>query len=162
MYKASMSQDIVKKKAAYPTELTEMQRRFCEHMIMNEGRTTRTAAAIAAGYSEKSATQEAAGLIQNPKIQKYLHQRMNEVNRGLVLTRDNYIKRQMILSQKIEKEEKASKTAAHEALIGKAGGLFIETRITTSMSEMDFDERMKRIKELKEIQKDRTKLISES
>ena len=108
-----MSQNIVKKKAAYPTELTEMQRRFCEHMIMNEGRTTRTAAAIAAGYSEKSATQEAAGLIQNPKIQKYLHQRLNEVNRGLVLTRDNYIKRQMILSQKIEKEEKASKTAAH-------------------------------------------------
>ena len=67
-----MSQDIVKKKAAYPTELTEMQRRFCEYLIMNEGRTTRTAAAIAAGYSEKSATQEAAGLIQNPKIQKYL------------------------------------------------------------------------------------------
>ncbi len=58
----------------------------------------------------------------------------------------------MMLSQKIEKEEKASKTAAHEALIGKAGGLFIETRINTSMSEMDFDERMKRIKELREIQ----------
>ena len=72
MYKASMSQKIVKKKAAYPTELTEMQRRFCEHLIMNEGRTTRTAAAIEAVYSEKSATQEAAGLIQNPKIQKYL------------------------------------------------------------------------------------------
>jgi len=30
------------------------------------------------------------------------------------------------------------------------------------MSEMDFEDRMKRIKELKEIQKDRTKLISES
>ena len=36
-----MSQEIVKKKAAYPTELTEMQRRFCEYLIMNEGRTTR-------------------------------------------------------------------------------------------------------------------------
>ena len=33
-----MSQYIVKKKAAYPTELTEMQRRFCEYLIMNEGR----------------------------------------------------------------------------------------------------------------------------
>ena len=42
MYKASMSRDIVKKKAAYPIELTEMQRRFCEYLIMNEGRTTRT------------------------------------------------------------------------------------------------------------------------
>ena len=66
-----MSQEIVKKKAAYPTELTEMQRRFCEYLIMNEGRTTRTEAAIHAGYSPKSATQEAAGLMQNPKIQKY-------------------------------------------------------------------------------------------
>ena len=44
-----MSREIVKKKAAYPTELTEMQRRFCEYLIMNEGRTTRTEAAIHAG-----------------------------------------------------------------------------------------------------------------
>ena len=166
MYKASMSQDIVKKKAekkiAHIVELTEMQRRFCEQLIMNEGRITRTAAAIAAGYAEKYATQEAAGLIRNPKIQKYLHYRLNEVNRGLVLTRVNYLKRQYMLSAKIEREEKASKTAAHEALIGKAGGLFIETRINASMNEMDLEDRMKRIKELKEIQKDRTKLISES
>ena len=140
-----MSQDIVKKKTAFLTELTEMQRRFCEHIIMNEGRTTRTAAAIAAGYAEKYATQEAAGLIRNPKI-----------------TRDNYLKRQYMLSAKIERDEKASKTAAHENLIGKAGGLFIETRINTNMSDIDFDERMKRIKELKDIQKDRVKLISES
>ena len=38
----------------------------------------------------------------------------------------------------------------------------IETRINTNMSDIDFDERMKRIKELKDIQKDRVKLISES
>ena len=161
-----MSQKIVKKKAEkkiiHIVELTEMQRRFCEQLIMNEGRITRTAAAIAAGYAEKYATQEAAGLIRNPKIQKYLHYRLNEVNRGLVLTRENYLKRQYMLSAKIEREEKASKTAAHEALIGKAGGLFIETRITASMNEMDLEDRMKRIKELKEISKDRTELISES
>ena len=54
-----MSQDIVKKKAAYPTELTEMQRRFCEYLIMNEGRTTHQDAALAAGYSPKRAKQEA-------------------------------------------------------------------------------------------------------
>ena len=40
MYKASMNQEIVKKKRGYPTELTEMQRRFCEFLVMNEGRTT--------------------------------------------------------------------------------------------------------------------------
>ena len=52
-----MKQDVVQKKAAYPTELTEMQRRFCEYLIMNEGRTTRKEAAIKAGYAEKSAAQ---------------------------------------------------------------------------------------------------------
>ena len=87
-----MSQEIVKKKAAYPTELTEMQRRFCEYLIMNEGRTTRTEAAIHAGYSPKSATQEAAGLIQNPKIQRYLQSRSNEVNRAFTVTRNNYVR----------------------------------------------------------------------
>ena len=99
MYKASMSQDIVKKKAAYPVELTEMQRRFCEYLIMNEGRTTRTEAAIHAGYSRKSATQEAAGLIQNPMIQKYIQHRSNEVNSAFTVTKNNYVRRQQILSQ---------------------------------------------------------------
>ena len=72
MYKASMSQNIVKKKAAYPVELTEMQRRFCEYLIMNEGRTTHQDAALSAGYSPKRAKQEAYELLQSPKIQKYL------------------------------------------------------------------------------------------
>ena len=87
MYKASMSQDIVKKKAAYPVELTEMQRRFCEYLIMNEGRTTHQDAALAAGYSPKRAKQEAYELLQSPKIQKYLQSRANEVNRGFAVTK---------------------------------------------------------------------------
>ena len=57
-----MSKEIVNKKAAHPQELTEMQRRFCEYLIMNEGRTTHQDAAIAAGYSEKRARVEASEL----------------------------------------------------------------------------------------------------
>ena len=67
-----MKQDIVKKKAAFPTDLTEMQRRFCEYLIMNEGRTTHQDAALAAGYSPNRAKQEAYELLQMPKIKKYL------------------------------------------------------------------------------------------
>ena len=70
-----MSKEIVNKKAAHPQELTEMQRRFCEYLIMNEGRTTHQDAAIAAGYAPKNARFEAYGLMQNPKIQKYLAKR---------------------------------------------------------------------------------------
>ncbi len=156
MYKATMSQKIVKKKAAYPVELTEMQRRFCEYLLFKEGRTTGTDAAIAAGYAEKSAAVEASRLKQNPAIQRYLQKRTNEINRGLTLTRDNYIRRQMRLSDKVEKDEKASKTVGHETLIGKAGGL-LNGYISESSNQIDIAERMKRINELKEIQKDRLK-----
>ena len=55
MYNARMKQEVVKKKKGYPTELTEMQRRFCEYMVMNEGRTTAKDAAIHAGYATKYA-----------------------------------------------------------------------------------------------------------
>ena len=75
-----MKQEVIKKKARYPTELTEMQRRFCEYLVMHEGRTTAKDAAIAAGYSPKNASQEAYGLQQNHDIQMYLTKRMNEVN----------------------------------------------------------------------------------
>ncbi len=46
-----MTQEVVKKETNFPTDLTEQQRRFCEYLIMNEGRTTHQDAAIAAGYN---------------------------------------------------------------------------------------------------------------
>ena len=35
-----------------PKRLTEMQKRFAEYLVFNEGRTTGADAAIAAGYSD--------------------------------------------------------------------------------------------------------------
>ena len=164
MYKASMSQEIVKKKAAYPTELTEMQRRFCESLIMIEGRTTRTEAAIHAGYSPKSATQEAAGLIQNPKIQRYLQARSNEVNRAFTVTKNNYVRRQQVLSQKLVDDGKIDKALGYETLIGKATGQFSETNYNVNINATDLKEREAEIKRLKELNEKRitdTKLIKE-
>ena len=126
MYNASMKQEIVKKKAGYPTELTEMQRRFCEYLVMNEGRTTGKDAAIAAGYVPKTAKQEAYRLQQNPKVQMYLTQRMNEVNKAFVVNRHNYLKRQIKLSQMVEEgHPHAAKAAPFESHIAKAMGLFV-------------------------------------
>ena len=71
MYKASMSQEIVKKKADIPVDLTEMQRRFVDFLAYRQGRSTFTAAAIAAGYSEKRANREGSELMKNPKVQRY-------------------------------------------------------------------------------------------
>ena len=124
-----MSQDIVKKKAAYPIELTEMQRRFCEYLVMNEGRTTGKDAAIAAGYVPKTAKQEAYRLQQNPKVQMYLTQRMNEVNKAFVVNRHNYLKRQIKLSQMVEEgHPHAAKAAPFESHIAKAMGLFVDRK----------------------------------
>jgi|TARA_R100001163_G_scaffold34887_1_gene26894 phage terminase small subunit len=156
-----MSQEIVKKKAAYPTELTEMQRRFCEYLIMNEGRTTRREAAIHAGYSPKSATQEAAGLIQNPKIQNYILKRSNEVNRAFTVTKGNYVRRQQVLSQALVDQGKIEKALGFENLIGKATGQFIETHIHGKLSDLSKEEKLDRIKRLKSLQEERLKITSE-
>jgi|TARA_R110002020_G_scaffold2705_1_gene12724 hypothetical protein len=157
-----MSQDIVKKKAAYPTELTEMQRRFCEYLIMNEGRTTHQDAALAAGYSPKRAKQEAYELLQMPKIQKYLQSRANEVNRGFAVTKGNYVRRQQVLSQALVDQGKIDKAAAFEQLIGKATGQFVETHIHGNLSDLSREEKLEEIKRLKILRDERVKLIDKS
>ena len=162
MYKASMSQEIVKKKAAYPTELTEMQRRFCEYLIMNEGRTTHQDAALAAGYSPKRAKQEAYELLQMPKIQKYLQSRANEVNRGFAVTKSNYVRRQQVLSQALVDQGKIDKAAAFEQLIGKATGQFVETHIHGNLSDLSREEKLEEIKRLKVLREERVKLLEKS
>jgi|TARA_Y100001938_G_scaffold44067_1_gene61093 phage terminase small subunit len=155
-----MSKEIVNKKAAYPTELTEMQRRFCEYLIMNEGRTTRTEAAIHAGYSPKSARQEAAGLMQNPKILKYLQHRSNEVNRAFTVTKNNYVRRQQILSQKLVDEGKTEKAVGFENLIGKATGQFVDIHLHGKISDMTNEEKLEEIKRIRQIQDERVKALS--
>ena len=144
-----MKQDIVQKKAAYPTELTEMQRRFCEYLIMNEGRTTR---------------KEAAGLIQNPKIQRYLQTRSNEVNRSFTVTKNNYVRRQQVLSQTLVDQGKIEKALGFENLIGKATGQFMDIHIHGNLNDITKAEKMEEIKRIKDLQKDRleaTKQITE-
>ena len=155
-----MSKEIVNKKAAYPTELTEMQRRFCEYLIMNEGRTTRTEAAILAGYSPKSARQEAAGLMQNPKILRYLQHRSNEVNRAFTVTKNNYVRRQQILSQKLVDEGKTEKAVGFENLIGKATGQFVDIHLHGKISDMTNEEKLEEIKRIRQIQDERVKALS--
>ena len=129
-------------------ELTQMQRTFCEYLVMNEGRTTNRDAALHAGYSPKRATVEASELMRQPHIQAYLTRRMNEVNKSFVVNRANFIKRQIRLSEKLEKEGKIDKTAAFEAMIGKAQGIFIDRKeiITRDLTAED---KLKRMEELR-------------
>ena len=157
-----MSKEIVNKKAAHPQELTEMQRRFCEYLIMNEGRPPHQDAAIAAGYAPKNARFEAYGLMQNPKIQKYLAKRSNEVNRSFAVTKHNYVRRQQILSQKLVDEGKTEKAVGFENLIGKATGQFVDIHLHGKISDMTNEEKLEEIKRIRQIQDERVKALSNS
>ena len=155
-----MNNNIVEKKAAYPVELTEMQRRFCEYLLFNEGRTTGTEAAIKAGYAEKSAAVEASRLKDNPKIRKYLQARSNEINRSYTVTRNNYVRRQQVLSQTLVDQGKIEKALGFENLIGKAKGLFSETHIHANLNDMTKEEKLEEIKRIRTIQDENIKLIT--
>jgi len=143
-----MKQEVIKKKARYPIELTEMQRRFCEYLVMHEGRTTAKDAAIAAGYSPKNASQEAYGLQQNHDIQMYLTKRMNEVNKSFVVNRHNYLKRQINLSKMVEDgHPHAAKAAPFESHIAKTMGLFVD-RKEIYTRDLTAEDKIKRKEEL--------------
>ena len=155
-----MKQEVAKKKSRYPIELTEMQRRFCEYLVMNEGRTTGKDAAIHAGYSPKSAAQEASNLQQEPKIQMYLTKRMNEVNKSFVVNRHNYLKRQINLSKMVEDgHPHAAKAAPFESHIAKAMGIFIDrkevyTRDLTAEDKLERkEELMAKMRKMKRVNK---------
>ena len=158
MYKASMSQELVKKKADVPVDLTEMQRRFVDYLVYNEGRTTHTDAALKAGYAPKSATQEASRLMRNPKVQAYYQKKSNEVNRAFTVTKGNYVRRQQVLSQKLVDEGKVDKALGFENLIGKATGQFIETHIHGNLNDLTKQEKLDEIKRLKTLQEERLKI----
>ena len=157
----AMKNDITQKKASYPTELTEMQRRFCEYLIMNEGRTTRKDAAIKAGYAEGSAAQEAAGLIQNPKILKYLQTRSNEINRSFTVTKNNYVRRQQVLSQTLVDQGKIEKALGFENLIGKATGQFVDIHLHGNINDISKADKLDEIKRIRELQKERLAAMKE-
>ena len=156
-----MKQDLVEKKAAYPTELTEMERRFCEYLIMNEGRTTRKEAAIKAGYAEKYAIQQAHILISKPKIQKYLQARSNEINRSFTVTKNNYVRRQQVLSQTLVDQGKIEKALGFENLIGKATGQFVDIHLHGNLNDITKEEKLQEIKRIRELQKDRLEAAKE-
>ena len=162
-----MSQELVKKEAANIEEsdgLTAMQRRFCDYLIFNEGRTTHQDAALKAGYAEVGAKQEAYRLLKNPKIQTYIAKRSGEVNRGFAVTKHNYVRRQQVLSQKLVDDGKIDKALGFETLIGKATGQFSETNYNVNINATDLKEREAEIKRLKALNEKRitdTKLIKE-
>ena len=130
-------------------DLTEMQRRFCDYLAYNQGRTTYTEAAIKAGYNENRARIEGSELMKNPKIQRYYRYKVNDVNRSLAVNRTNYIQRLIKLSNKAENKEIRDNCAPLEGLIGKAAGLL--GNVVHHVGESDLNELREEERRLKKI-----------
>ena len=151
-----MSKEVeVKKKLDIIMDLTPMQKKFVDYLVTFQGRTTKTKAALEAGYAEKYATQQAHILWNNPKVRRYYTFKAAEANRSLVVTKEIYVRHQQVLSSMLVDQNKIKDASAYEAHIGKATGQFSETNYNVNINASDLKEKEQEIKRLKELNETR-------
>ena len=136
-----------------PKRLTEMQKRFAEYIVFNEGKTTGMEAAIAAGYSKDRARVEASEL-QNPRhsplVVKYIGELREENQKKYEITFERHIAELAKLRELAIKRGSFSSAVNAEVSRGKAAGLYIEQKIIKTgkledMTEQELEMRMKQI-----------------
>ena len=138
-----------------PKRLTEMQKRFAEYLVYNEGRTTGSDAAIAAGYSEKRAKVEASEL-QNPRLSplvvQYIGELREEKLKKYEVTYDKHVAELGKIREEALKKGAFSAATNAEKNRGMAAGLYIDRKIIKTgkleeLSEAQLEEKMKKILE---------------
>ena len=136
-----------------PKRLTEMQKRFAEYIVFNEGRTTGADAAIAAGYSEKRARVEASEL-QNPRLSplvvQYIGQLREEKLKKYEVTYDRHVAELGKIREAALKKGAFSAATNAEKNRGMAAGLYIDRKIIKTgkledLSEEELELKMKKI-----------------
>ena len=138
-----------------PKRLTEMQKRFAEYLVFNEGRTTGTDAAIAAGYSKDRARVEASEL-QNPRLSplvvSYIGRLREEKLRKYEVTYDKHVAELGKIREEALKKGAFSAATNAEKNRGMAAGLYVERKIIKhgkleDMTEEQLEAKMKKILE---------------
>ncbi len=125
-------------------KLTAKQQRFCDEYLID---LNATQAAIRAGYSPKTATQAAARLLTNVKVQEYIAKRMAEKEKTLIADQDEVLKyltsvmrgesvsTEIVVegtgdgcseARKMEKEPSEKERLKAAELLGKRYGLYTE------------------------------------
>ena len=132
-----------------------MQKRFAEYLVFNEGRTTGSEAAVAAGYSEKRCRQEASEL-QNPRLSplvvQYIGSLREEKLRKFEVTYDKHVAELGKIREEALKKGAFSAATNAEKNRGMAAGLYIDRKIIKTgkleeMSEEELELKMKKILE---------------
>ena len=136
-----------------PKRLTEMQKRFAEYLVFNEGRTTGADAAIAAGYSEKRARVEASEL-QNPKLSplvvQYIGSLREENLKKYEVSYEKHVAELGKIREAALKKNAFSAATNAEKNRGMAAGLYIDRKIIKTgkleeLSEEELEAKMKKI-----------------
>ena len=136
-----------------PKKLTDIQKRFSELYVYNEGRKTPYECAVEAGYAEDSARVRASEL-RNPKryplVVKYIGELREEVEQKYEVTFEKHIKELARLREEALKKGSFSSAVNAEVSRGKAAGLYIEQKIIKTgkledMTEQELETRMKEI-----------------
>jgi len=136
-----------------PKRLTDMQKRFAELYVYNEGRMTPYECAKEAGYAEESARVRASEL-RNPKtyplVVQYIGELREEVQNKYAIDFERHIKELARLREAALKKGSFSSAVNAEVARGKAAGLYIEQKIIKTgkledLTERELEERMKQI-----------------
>ena len=136
-----------------PKRLTEMQKRFAEYLVFNEGRTTGSDAAIAAGYSKDRSRVEASEL-QNPRLSplvvQYIGSLREEKLKKYEVSYDKHVAELGKIREAALKKGAFSAATNAEKNRGMAAGLYIEQKIIRTgkiddLSAEELESRMKQI-----------------
>lgn len=136
-----------------PKRLTDMQIKFAELLVFNEGRKTPTECAIEAGY-EKEFAHVRSSELRNPKryplVVKYIGELREEIQKKYEVTFERHITELAKLRE--ESRAKGAWSAAINAEVarGKAAGLYVEQKIIKhgkleDMTEKELEAKMKQL-----------------
>jgi len=136
-----------------PKRLTEMQQKFAELLVYNEGRKTPTECAIEAGYDKDSAHVRASDL-RNPNkypgVVKYIGELREEIQKKYEITFEKHVAE--LAKLRDSSRDKGAWSAAINAEVarGKAAGLYVEQKIIKhgkleDMSEKELEAKMKQL-----------------
>jgi phage terminase small subunit len=136
-----------------PKRLTEMQQKFAELLVYNEGRKTPTECAIEAGYDKDSAHVRASEL-RNPNkypgVVRYIGELREEIQKKYEITFERHVAE--LAKLRDSSRDKGAWSAAINAEVarGKAAGLYVEQKIIKhgkleDMSEKELEAKMKQL-----------------
>jgi hypothetical protein len=82
-------------------------------------------------------------------------------NRSFTVTKNNYVRRQQVLSQTLVDQGKIEKALGFENLIGKATGQFVDIHLHGNINDITKAEKLEEIKRIRELQKERLAAMKE-